>query len=137
MANWADVASFFMTVVFFGGAIYGILFVVRSVTQSIESTKEKLKERGYDVSAGGVKVKTSKRFDREDYVDATQRERSGFVKAMEAASFRKGGAGPSTPVRSPSLGTESPPLMKRTASSTSGLSEKSEKKGIFSRKKKE
>ena len=33
----------------------------------------RLKSRGVDISANGVSVKTSKRFDRGDYVDATQR----------------------------------------------------------------
>ncbi|KAG7087316.1 hypothetical protein E1B28_013293 [Marasmius oreades] len=132
MASWFDVISFLLTALFFGGVIYGVLYLVRSVTQGIETTKEKLKERGYDVSAGGVKVKTSKRFDRDDYVDATQR---GFVKAMEASTFRKGGA--QTTPRSQSLGVDSPPLVKRTTSSNSVSSEKSEKKGLFTRKKKE
>jgi len=37
------------------------------------TTKEKLKSKGYDVSTQGVAVQTQKRFNREDYVDATQR----------------------------------------------------------------
>ena len=45
---------------------------------------KRLKERGIHVSDKGVSVKTSSRFNREDYIDATQR---GFIKSMSAASF--------------------------------------------------
>ncbi|KAI3615118.1 hypothetical protein WG66_016876 [Moniliophthora roreri] len=148
MANWFDIVSFLavgvlnvggssdltlgwleQTAVFFGAVIYGIVFVIRSVTESLESTKEKLKEKGYDISSGGVKVKTQKRFNREDYVDATQRQ---FVKAMEASSFRKGGAQDGSPGSSPKL--EPPALLSRSSSSNSTSSDK---KNFFSRKKKE
>ncbi|KAJ8090332.1 hypothetical protein PM082_018928 [Marasmius tenuissimus] len=141
MASWLDIVSFLTTAAFFGGVIYGVLYLIRSVNEGIENTKGKLKERGYDVSAGGVKVKTSKRFDREDYVDATQR---GFVKAMEASSFRKGGSQNSTPVvpqRTPSLGVDSSPRLTREISSSSTGSRTSDKeknvKGLFGRKKKD
>ncbi|KAL0574005.1 hypothetical protein V5O48_007949 [Marasmius crinis-equi] len=140
MAGLLDVVSFITTAAFFGGVIYGVLYLVRSVNSGIENTKAQLKERGYDVSSGGVKVKTSKRFDREDYVDATQR---GFVKAMEASSFRKGGSNTSSPVvnhiqRTPSLGVESSPKLQRAPSSNSVSSDKSSSvKGFFGKKKKE
>ncbi|PIL32437.1 hypothetical protein GSI_05139 [Ganoderma sinense ZZ0214-1] len=42
-----------------------------------------LKKQGVDVSRHGVSVKTDKRFDREQYLDATQR---GFIKAFNASS---------------------------------------------------
>ena len=49
------------------------------------------------ISDKGVSVKTTSRFNREDYVDATQR---GFIKAMGAASFgtTEGYEGEMTPV---------------------------------------
>ncbi|KAF8869791.1 hypothetical protein BD779DRAFT_1583718 [Infundibulicybe gibba] len=59
---------------------------MKQISEGVKSTKESLKARGLDISDKGVSVKTSKRFDRADYVDATQR---GFVKAMESASFGK------------------------------------------------
>lgn len=43
-----------------------------------------LKKKGLHITDSGVSVKTDKRFDREDYIDATQRS---FIKTMSAASF--------------------------------------------------
>ncbi|KAL4255523.1 hypothetical protein AB1N83_013052 [Pleurotus pulmonarius] len=84
MANWIDLFSLFATIAVFGGIIYGVLYLVNSVSQGVASTKEALANKGLHISDKGMSVKTSKRFDREDYVDATQR---GFIKAMNAASF--------------------------------------------------
>ncbi|KAL0947949.1 hypothetical protein HGRIS_010578 [Hohenbuehelia grisea] len=81
---WTDVFAFVATLSFLGAVIYGVIFVSKQVSQGVESTKEALKEKGLHISDKGVSVKTSKRFDREDYVDATQR---GIIKAMGAASF--------------------------------------------------
>ncbi|KAF7330864.1 hypothetical protein MVEN_02425900 [Mycena venus] len=79
MANWVDMVSLLVTVSVFGGIIYVVLLVVQSISQGVESAKEGLKSKGVHITDKGVAVKTSKRFDREDYVDATQR---GIVKAM-------------------------------------------------------
>ncbi|KAJ7929096.1 hypothetical protein B0H13DRAFT_1703708 [Mycena leptocephala] len=89
MANWLDLISLIATVSVFGGIIYVVLLVVRSVSQGVESAKEGLKTKGLHITDKGVAVKTSKRFDREDYQDATQR---GIVNVVNASSFRKGGA---------------------------------------------
>ncbi|THV00795.1 hypothetical protein K435DRAFT_434439 [Dendrothele bispora CBS 962.96] len=86
MATWTDILSLVVTVAVFGGIVVGVLAVVRSFSEGVKSTKEKLKERGVDVSKGGVSVKTSKRMDRESYVDATQR---GIIRAMGASSIGK------------------------------------------------
>lgn len=128
MANWEDIASLLVTVTIVGGVIYGILFIMKQISQGVESTKEKLKDRGLTISDKGVSVKTSKRFDREDYVDATQR---GLVKAMNAASF----GNPEKNHSSTSL-TPSAPGVERVSSSSSTSSEK-KKSSIFGRKKKE
>ncbi|KAJ7762737.1 hypothetical protein DFH07DRAFT_739218, partial [Mycena maculata] len=109
------------TLAVFGGIIYVVLLVVRSVSQGVESAKEGLKTKGLHITDKGVSVKTSKRFDREDYVDATQR---GFVKAVNASSFRKGGA-TDTPD-----GHLSPPL---NSSSSSSSADGEKKKGFFKR----
>jgi len=99
-----------------------VLLVVRSVSQGVESAKEGLKTKGVHITDKGVSVKTSKRFDREDYVDATQR---GLLKAVNASTFRKGGA------ESDGL---SPPLKSTSSSSSSLLSADGEKKkGFFKR----
>ncbi|CAK5279391.1 unnamed protein product, partial [Mycena citricolor] len=103
------------TISVFAGIVYGALLLVRSVSQGIESAKEGLKNKGMLVTDKGVEVKTSKRFDREDYVDATQRN---FVKAVNAASFRKNGALDSSP-------TLSPPALSTARSSSSDGEKKS------------
>ena len=82
-----DIISLLVTVAIFAGVIYGVIFATQLINSGVKSTKESLKRQGVDISDHGVKVKTNKRFDREDYVDATQR---GIIKAMGAASFRRG-----------------------------------------------
>jgi len=113
MANWFDFLSLTVTVAIIGGIVYGIITVSKAISASVETTKQSLKNKGYTISDKGVAIKTSKRFDREDYVDATQR---GFVKAMGASSFGKSSlqnnANPTSPL--------SPPGVKR--SSTAGSS---------------
>ena len=76
-----------------GGVIYGIIYVMREIQASWASTKESyvafdlvhdagashtshcysLKSKGLNVSHTGISVKTSKRFDREEYMEATRR----------------------------------------------------------------
>jgi len=129
MANWLDLLSLLATVAVFGGVIYAVLIVVRSVSQGVESAKEGMKAKGVHITDKGLSVKTSKRFDREDYVDATQR---GFVKAMNASSFRKGGAVND----SDSDGHLSPPALKSSpssASSTTSADGEKKKRGLFKR----
>jgi len=116
MANWLDVISLLVTVAVFGGIIYVVLLVVRSVSQGVESAKEGLKTKGLHITDKGVAVKTSKRFDREDYVDATQR---GIVRAVGAASFGKGGTADPGYSSDAHLSPSSPSL--KSASSTSSL----------------
>ncbi|KAJ7667533.1 hypothetical protein DFH06DRAFT_1469489 [Mycena polygramma] len=114
MANWLDIVSFVLTVSVFAGAVYVVLLVVRSVSQGVESAKEGLKTKGVHITDKGVAVKTSKRFDREDYVDATQR---GIVNVVNASSFRKGPGDSGTP-----------PLKSSPSSSSSLLGSPDEKK---------
>jgi len=86
----------------------------------MQNTKESLKNKGWNISETGVSVKTSKRFDREDYLDSTQRT---LVKALGSSSY-----GDST--------SESPkaPVMERISSSLSTHSANEEKKkGFFKR----
>jgi len=110
----------------------------------------RLKTKGLVISDKGVSVKTSRRFDQEDYVDATQRyyppllydtvgllgsffRNRGFIKAMGAASFGKADPNSSPPTPS-SMSPSSPPhsqagfAMKRKSSSSSA---EEKKKGIF------
>ncbi|KAH9475013.1 hypothetical protein JR316_0012112 [Psilocybe cubensis] len=129
MASWVDFFSLIATITVFGGVIYGILYVVKSINEGLSSTQASLKSKGLDVSSTGVSVKTSKRFGREDYVDATQR---GIVKAMGASSFRRADS-------STTSSATSPPQINRTDSSASLKSsasneEKKKKKSLFGKK---
>ncbi|KAG5645325.1 hypothetical protein DXG03_006514 [Asterophora parasitica] len=122
------------------GIIYGILFISKQITQSFENTKDHLKNKGLTISHKGVSVKTARRFDREDYVDATQRcalhlpfspytphpwycssfsNCRGFVKAVNAASFGKGNG---------FVPTSGPSKVQRTGSSSSAGSAEEKKK---------
>ncbi|KAG6337179.1 hypothetical protein ID866_1893 [Astraeus odoratus] len=84
MATWIDLFSLSLTTFVFVGTILAIIYVARRITSSIQTTKESLKSKGIAISDKGISVTTNKRFDREHYVDATQR---GFIKAMNASSF--------------------------------------------------
>ncbi|PPQ74754.1 hypothetical protein CVT26_005051, partial [Gymnopilus dilepis] len=128
--NWHATHSIRQTISVLGGIVYGILYIVKSVNDGLESTKASLKSKGLDISSTGVSVKTSRRFDREDYVDATQR---GIIKAMGAASFRKNAAASSPDVAGV------PPAMERQTSSTSSVNstdsiEKKKKRFGFGKK---
>ncbi|KAH0580438.1 hypothetical protein H2248_001939 [Termitomyces sp. 'cryptogamus'] len=90
MPNWIDIFSLTLTLSLISSIVYAILLVSRQVSESITSTQENLKNKGYTISREGMSVKTAKRFDRSDYVDVTQR---GFVKAYGAASFGKDNLG--------------------------------------------
>ncbi|KAI0631826.1 hypothetical protein C8Q77DRAFT_164862 [Trametes polyzona] len=83
MANWIDYLSLVVTLAIISALAYGGFLASKAISSAIESTKDSLKSRGVNVSKKGVSVKTSKRYDREDYLDATQR---GFIKAMKASS---------------------------------------------------
>ncbi|KAJ7222426.1 hypothetical protein GGX14DRAFT_540412 [Mycena pura] len=136
MANWLDVIALLVTVAVFGGIVYVVLLIVRSVSQGVESAKEGLKTKGLHITDKGVAVKTSKRFDREDYVDATQRcvrstanhrtrlltflLRRGIVRAVGAASFRKGGAAEPGYSSDGHLSPSSPSLKSSSSASSIG-----------------
>jgi len=83
MASWIDVCFLVIITLFFVGSIIGVLYVARAISSYVKSTKESLQQRGVTISREGVSVKTQRRFDRDDYLDATQR---GFVKALGAAT---------------------------------------------------
>jgi len=126
MASWIDIFSLVATIAVFGGVIFAIIFVMKSFNEGVASTKESLKSHGLDVSASGVSVKTSGRFDREDYVDATQRS---IVRAVGAASFKRNDSSSS---EAANMEREPP------SSSTQSLEseqKKKKKKGIFGSRK--
>lgn len=87
MANWIDFVSLFITLSIAASIVAGLLYVGRATSRAAERAKESLKHKGVNVSREGVSVKTNKRWDRSDYLDATQR---GFVKAYNLSSHGPG-----------------------------------------------
>ncbi|KAF8736953.1 hypothetical protein AX14_013686 [Amanita brunnescens Koide BX004] len=83
----SDVFALFITIAIVGAVIFVALYVTRGIHNTLQTTKEKLKSRGYDVSSSGISVKTDKRFDHEAYLDATQR---GLIRALGASSTGQG-----------------------------------------------
>ncbi|KAG9312595.1 hypothetical protein JVU11DRAFT_6992 [Chiua virens] len=78
-----DIFSLVMTTFLFVGTIFGIFYAIKSISAYLKTTKASLEARGCTISSGGVSFKTEKRFDREDYLDATQR---GLVRALGATT---------------------------------------------------
>ena len=113
----------------------------------------RMKDKGYEVSDKGVSIKTSKRFDRQDYIDATQRyvrvivdisllllylgidiclfiEYRNMMKTMNATSFnRRPDGNPSSPSTQATLANAST-MADRLSGKTSGNS--GDKKSVFS-----
>ncbi|KAL7278005.1 hypothetical protein ACG7TL_007961 [Trametes sanguinea] len=83
MANWFDYLALATTLFVIAAIVFGGIIASKAISNAVQSTKENLKTRGVNLSKNGVAVKTNKRYDREDYLDATQR---GFIKAMKASS---------------------------------------------------
>ncbi|KAJ3929593.1 MAG: hypothetical protein NXY57DRAFT_1016059 [Lentinula lateritia] len=137
MAELGDFLALIATIVVFAGIIYGVYTVVGSVSEGVKSTKDKLKEKGYEISDKGMSVKTSKRMNREDYVDATQR---GLIRAMGASSFGSNtdGTAQSPASTSPSAASASlsaPTLKHRTSSSSIKSASSGKKLSLFGKKK--
>jgi len=120
MSTWLDVVALVVTFSVIGAAIWGITYASKQIKESVQSTKEALKSKGLDISGEGISVKTSRRFEREDYVDATQR---GIIKAMNASSF--GSTTPDSPG-----GGNTPPIVAKAQSQESLPEEKKKKGGI-------
>ncbi|KAL5480293.1 hypothetical protein ACEPAI_1563 [Sanghuangporus weigelae] len=122
MTSWFDLLALTLIFAAFVGAIIGVRFIANQISSAMAATKESLKDRGLIISDKGVSVRTSSRYSREDYVDATQR---GFIKAMNAATFNKPGASSASlssdkeKEKRGSLGSTVPPSLSRHASSTS------------------
>ncbi|KAG2365960.1 hypothetical protein BDR07DRAFT_578880 [Suillus spraguei] len=73
MASWIDIFSFLTTTSLFVGTILGVIYIAKRLSEAAQNTKESLENKGISISDKGVSIKTSKRLDRENYVDATQR----------------------------------------------------------------
>lgn len=84
MASWIDIFSFLTTTSLFVGTILGVIFIAKRLSEAAQNTKESLENKGISISDKGVSIKTSKRFDRENYVDATQR---GVIKVLDASNI--------------------------------------------------
>ncbi|KAG9024676.1 hypothetical protein FS842_005427 [Serendipita sp. 407] len=66
------------------GIVFAIITVSGKVQEAVKSTQASLNDKGVNLSASGMSVKTDKNISREDYLDATQR---GIINTMKAASF--------------------------------------------------
>jgi len=82
-SSWIDIFSFVTTTLFFFGSILGVLYAARAISLRFQSMKTALEDKGITLSREGVSLKTDKRFDRETYVDTTQR---GLVKVLGSAT---------------------------------------------------
>ncbi|KAJ4469307.1 hypothetical protein J3R30DRAFT_3409782 [Lentinula aciculospora] len=136
MAELGDFLALIATIVIFAGIVYAVYTVVGSVSEGVKSTKDKLKEKGYEISDKGMSVKTSKRMNREDYVDATQR---GLIRAMGASSFgtNSNGTVQSPASTSPSAASASlsaPTLKHRSSSSSINSTSSGKKTSLFGKK---
>ncbi|KAH9946721.1 hypothetical protein B0H21DRAFT_708954 [Amylocystis lapponica] len=98
MASWIDIVSLVLTLTAVAALVSGVLYVIRQFSLWVESTKESLKNKGVHVSQHGMSVKTSKRMDREHYMDATQR---GLIKALNTSTHGKTGSTESLPSNGP------------------------------------
>jgi len=88
MASWIDIIAFLTTTILFVGTIFGIILIAKRLSAAVQNTKQSLQNKGISISDKGVSIKTSKRFDRENYVDATQR---GIIKVLDASNFPPSG----------------------------------------------
>ena len=121
-----------------------ILFTITAHTPLIHLiVTNSLKTKGLDVSHTGISVKTSKRFDHEEYMEATRRcvlsqlaylfllilsnffFLRGLVKVAGASSFGK-------PENATNVSSQSVPRMERVSSDSSSIaSQEKKKKGFF------
>ncbi|KAF6754735.1 hypothetical protein DFP72DRAFT_898651 [Ephemerocybe angulata] len=120
---FTDVIALVLLIGVAGAFVYGVMFVIKQIDAGVATTKESLKAKGLDISSKGVSLKTDKRFDREDYLDATQR---GFINVIGNSSLNK------------YLDSDkAPPGMQRSTSGASSASEqdKKKKRGMWGSKK--
>lgn len=89
MANWVDFLVVGIILSILIGVGFAALTLTGKVQDAVKTTKASLGDKGVNISASGISVKTDKRLDREAYLDATQRS---MVNAVKAASF--GGPSP-------------------------------------------
>ncbi|KAF8308566.1 hypothetical protein DL93DRAFT_2086766 [Clavulina sp. PMI_390] len=82
--TWTSYLQLVVVIAVVCGFMVATLYIVKAISDTIQNTKENLKAKGYTITDNGVAIKTNKRLDREDYIDATQR---GFIKTMGASSF--------------------------------------------------
>ncbi|KIL56114.1 hypothetical protein M378DRAFT_172974 [Amanita muscaria Koide BX008] len=81
---FSDIFALLVTLVIFAVIAYVIISTHTAFNRGLQDTKENLKSKGLHISSSGISVKTDKTFDREAYLDATQR---GFMSALNASSI--------------------------------------------------
>ncbi|CCM02720.1 uncharacterized protein FIBRA_04827 [Fibroporia radiculosa] len=92
--SWSLTGNILATLSIAAAIVCALLYMNKATRSAVQATKESLKNRGVDISRQGMSVKTKKRMDRDDYLDATQR---GFVNAYKHSTY---GPGPGASLRS-------------------------------------
>jgi len=122
MTHWLDTVYSIFSLALFVAVVAGAVYVVKTISNTIDETKKTLNEKGVNVSASGISVKTSKHMTREDYLDATQRK---FVKAIQTSTTS---TADSDGMSQQDGGQHYPPSIKRSSTSGSNRSVDSAKK---------
>lgn len=120
MGDWVHFVTLIIVVVLFVSAIVGAIYIARAVSDAIANAKESLKNKGLHVTDSGVAVKTSKRVDRENYLDRTQ---AALVNSMKYTSVGNKESSRSSSMHEtdrPASSSEKPSA-KRSSSTNSGL----------------
>ncbi|KAG8924311.1 hypothetical protein FRC03_008879 [Tulasnella sp. 419] len=91
-STWTDFIWAMLQTAIFVGLAAGIWIAMKAMDKATANTKETLQSRGVSMDDGVVSVKTDRRLEREDYIDATRRRMVNMmdtVKATGAASFER------------------------------------------------
>jgi len=88
--SWFEfISSLFMTFLVVGVVVGGI-YAFRTISATIEQTRNDLRSKGVNISDSGVQIKTNKHYNHEDYIDATQRVLTAGMDPMaKASSFKR------------------------------------------------
>lgn len=83
----SDIFALVITLAIVSGVVFVVLYINRGINNTLQTTKENLKSRGYNISSSGISIKTDKRLGHEEYLDATQR---GLLRALGASTTGDG-----------------------------------------------
>jgi len=84
MINWIDFIFAGIIITILIGIAFAVVTITGKIQDTVKSTKASLNDKGVNLTASGISVRTDKQMDREAYLDATQR---GAINVIKAASF--------------------------------------------------